>query len=72
MKQPKNRYFKLPKKYKVLDIGGGDHPHPRANVVVEKNPADNTHRKWDMRLLKHQEVVIFVTWSLEDDRHWRA
>ena len=57
MKQPKNRYFKLPKKYKVLDIGGGDHPHPRANVVVEKNPEDNTHRKWDMRLLKHQEVV---------------
>ena len=36
MKQPKNRYFKLPKKYKVLDIGGGDHPHPRANVVEKR------------------------------------
>ena len=43
----------------VLDIGGGDHPHPRANVVVEKNPEDNTHRKWDITTAKTSRGCIW-------------
>ena len=42
----------------VLDIGGGDNPHPRANVVVDKFLFDNTHRSHSLRLLKRQNLIV--------------
>ena len=41
----------------VIEIGCGDHPHKRANIVVDKFPEDNTHRKGDLKILKHQTFV---------------
>ena len=38
----------------VVEIGCGDHPHKRANIVVDKFPTDNTHRKGDLKILKYQ------------------
>ena len=42
---------------KVLDIGSGDFPHPRANVVVDKFIDDNTHRSGDINVLNHQKFI---------------
>ena len=41
----------------VIEIGCGDHPHKRANIVVDKFPDDNTHRKGDLKILKHQTFI---------------
>ncbi|WP_207427307.1 bifunctional 2-polyprenyl-6-hydroxyphenol methylase/3-demethylubiquinol 3-O-methyltransferase UbiG [Pedobacter sp. SYSU D00535] len=45
------------KEFRVLDIGGGHNPHPRANVVVDKYINDNTHRGRDIRVLHNQEFI---------------
>lgn len=42
---------------RVLDIGSGHFPHPRANVLVDKFVNDNTHRSGDIRKLKNQEFI---------------
>ena len=43
--KPASRYdLKIKKSWKVLDIGGGHNPHPRANVVVDKFVDSNNHR----------------------------
>jgi SAM-dependent methyltransferase len=62
VRNPKDRFLKLPRSYKVLDVGGGDNPHRRANVVVEKNPEDNTHRLGDM-VVKEDKEYFFVDGS---------
>jgi hypothetical protein len=33
--------------WRVLDVGSGQSPHPRADVLLEKYPEDNTHRAGD-------------------------
>ncbi len=42
---------------RVLDIGSGDFPHPRANVCVDKYVNDNTHRSSDLKVLQNQEFI---------------
>ncbi|HBF19123.1 MAG TPA: SAM-dependent methyltransferase [Cryomorphaceae bacterium] len=42
---------------RVLDIGNGDFPHPRANVCVDKYTNDNTHRSSDIKVLPHQTFM---------------
>lgn len=42
---------------KVLDVGGGHDPHPRANVVVDKYDDDNTHRCGDLVVKKNQTFI---------------
>ena len=42
---------------KVLDIGSGHFPHPRANVIVDKFVDDNYHRSGDITVLKHQKFI---------------
>lgn len=55
---PIDRYHvKINSSERVLDIGGGNHPLKRANVVVDKYEADNTHRGGDLKLYKHQRFV---------------
>ena len=41
----------------VLDVGGGSSPHPRADVVCDKFPLDNTHRGGALKLYKKQKFV---------------
>ena len=41
----------------VIEVGCGDHPHKRANIVVDKFPDDNTHRKGDLKKWKHQQFI---------------
>jgi SAM-dependent methyltransferase len=38
----------LPIEARVLEVGGGQDPHPAANVIVEKFLNDNTHRMGNM------------------------
>ena len=36
--------MKIRDDWKVLDVGSGHNPHPRANVLLDKNICDNTDR----------------------------
>ncbi|MDC0230570.1 methyltransferase domain-containing protein [Aureispira] len=55
---PKTRYhIRLPKKYNVLDVGGGHAPHRRANIVVDKFADSNFHRRADLKVMHHQRFV---------------
>jgi len=45
------------RKYKVLEVGGGNHPDKRAQVVVDKYVEDNTHRSGDLKVLKNQKFI---------------
>ena len=42
---------------KVLEIGPGQNPTFRADVLVEKFPEDNHHRCGDLRIYPHQKLV---------------
>lgn len=58
LRNPKSRFhLKINKKDKVLDVGGGHNPHPRANVVVDKFTDTNYHRSGDLKVLKKQQFV---------------
>jgi SAM-dependent methyltransferase len=47
----------IKRKYKVLEVGGGNHPDPRAQVVVDKYVEDNTHRSGNLKVLKNQRFL---------------
>ncbi|MFI5138239.1 MAG: class I SAM-dependent methyltransferase [Sphingobacteriales bacterium] len=47
----------IKKRYNVLEVGGGNHPDRRANVVVDKYVDDNTHRSGDLKILKNQKFI---------------
>ena len=40
-----------------MEVGPGNFPHPRANVLAEKFIDSNYHRSGDMKMLAHQELV---------------
>jgi SAM-dependent methyltransferase len=42
---------------RVLEVGGGHNPHPRANVVVDKFVDSNYHRSGDIKVLSHQQFL---------------
>jgi len=42
----------------VLDVGGGNNPHPRANIVVDKFPINNYHRSGNLKILKTQKFIV--------------
>lgn len=48
---------KIPASARVLDVGSGHNPHPRANVVVDKFVDDNFHRLTDIKVLKRQQFI---------------
>ena len=55
---PKSRHhLKIKKQWRVLEIGGGHNPHPRADVIVDKYVEDNSHRGGDLKVLGHQTFV---------------
>ncbi|PWJ38512.1 class I SAM-dependent methyltransferase [Sediminitomix flava] len=58
LRNPKNRFdLQINSKDRVLEIGGGHNPHPRANVIVDKYDDDNTHRSGNLYLGKGQEFI---------------
>lgn len=61
MKQrnPKNRFdLNIKRNQKVIEIGGGHNPHPRANVVVDKYVGnDNFHRASDLKVYPNQQFI---------------
>ncbi len=58
LRNPKSRFdLKINSKAKVLDVGGGHNPHPRANVVVDKFVDSNYHRNDNIKVLKNQKFV---------------
>lgn len=58
LRNPKSRFhIKIGKNARVLDVGGGHNPHPRANVVVDKYTDTNYHRNDNIKVLKKQQFV---------------
>lgn len=51
------RDLSIRKQDRVVDVGPGNFPHPRANVIVDKFDSNNYHRSGDVRILKHQEFI---------------
>jgi SAM-dependent methyltransferase len=47
----------IKRKYNVLEVGGGNHPDERANIVVDKYVDDNTHRSGNLKVLKNQKFL---------------
>ena len=59
IRNPRSRFdLQIGRKKLVLDIGGGNNPHPRANIVVDKYPFNNYHRSENLRTLKKQKFVV--------------
>jgi len=55
---PNSRYkLKIQASAKVLDVGSGHNPHPRANVIADKFIDTNYHRADNIKVLKNQRFV---------------
>jgi SAM-dependent methyltransferase len=58
VRNPKNRFdLAVSRSERVLEVGGGHNPHPRANVEVDKFTDTNYHRSGDIKVLGHQEFI---------------
>jgi SAM-dependent methyltransferase len=58
LRNPKSRFdLKIKSSDRVLDVGGGHNPHPRANVVVDKYTDTNYHRSGDIKVLNNQQFI---------------
>lgn len=60
LRNPKSRFqLNIPSSYRVLDVGGGHNPHPRANVIVEKyDDSNNAHRGGNVKRGNNQELIF--------------
>jgi SAM-dependent methyltransferase len=59
LRNPKSRFHvKIGSSERVLDVGGGHNPHPRANVVVDKYKDTNYHRNDDIKVLNQQQFIV--------------
>ena len=55
---PQSRYkLNINKNDHVLDVGSGNNPHPRANVLVDKFIESDLHRAGTVRMFSHQKLV---------------
>jgi SAM-dependent methyltransferase len=55
---PKSRFhLDISRNERVLEVGGGHNPHPRANVVVDKYTETNYHRSGNIKVLKNQTFM---------------
>jgi SAM-dependent methyltransferase len=58
IRNPKNRFdLSIRRGERVLEVGGGHNPHPRADVETDKFTDSNYHRSGDFKLLEHQQFV---------------
>jgi len=59
IRNPKSRFdIRISPNDHVLDVGGGNNPYPRANIVVDKFPISNYHRSGNLKILKKQKFVV--------------
>jgi SAM-dependent methyltransferase len=57
-RNPRNRYdLSIRPSDRVVEVGCGDNPHPRSNVVVDKFTDMNYHRSGNLRVLKNQTFI---------------
>lgn len=56
----------LPNTARVLEIGGGQDPHPAADVIVEKFLDDNTHRMNHMGAVTKSTIQKFTSDGITD------
>ena len=57
-RNPKTRFdLRIKKNDRVLEVGGGHNPHPKAHVVVDKFSESNFHRSGDLKVLKSQKFI---------------
>jgi SAM-dependent methyltransferase len=55
---PKSRSdLSIRKEYHVLEVGPGNFPHYRANVIADRFIASNYHRSGNLKILKNQVFV---------------
>lgn len=58
IRTPSSRFdLSIKADYKVLEVGGGHNPHPRANIIVDKFVESNYHRSGDIKVLNHQQFM---------------
>ncbi|MBX2955415.1 MAG: methyltransferase domain-containing protein [Cyclobacteriaceae bacterium] len=58
LRNPSSRFkLNIPNGAKVLDVGSGHNPHPRANVITDKFVSDNFHRSDNIRVIKNQKFI---------------
>jgi len=58
IRNPRSRQdLHIKKTDRVLEVGGGHRPHPRANVVVDKYTDNNFHRNSDIKVLRNQTFL---------------
>ena len=58
IRNPRNRFdLSIGRSERVLEVGGGHNPHPRANVETDKFTDSNYHRSADFKLLPQQQFV---------------
>jgi SAM-dependent methyltransferase len=58
LKNPSSRFdLSIKGNYKVLEVGGGHNPNPRANVIVDKFVDSNYHRSGDIKVYNHQQFL---------------
>lgn len=57
-RNPSSRFdLSIKDSYRVLEVGGGHNPNPRANVVVDKFVDSNYHRSADIKVYSHQQFL---------------
>jgi len=60
VRKPKSCFdLRIRKRDLVLDVGSGNNPHPRADVLLERHLLDNTHRSGPIKILKGQKFVEY-------------
>jgi hypothetical protein len=58
IRNPRNRQdLHIKRSGRVMEVGGGHRPHPRANVVVDKYTDSNFHRSGNLKILKNQTFI---------------
>jgi len=58
IRNPKGRDdLSIQKKFRVLEVGGGQNPNPRSNVIVDKYVDNNYHRGGDLKVYNNQEFI---------------
>lgn len=58
IRNPKSRFdLQIARNYYVLDVGGGNNPYPKANIVADKFLNSNYHRSGNLNVLKTQQFI---------------
>jgi SAM-dependent methyltransferase len=59
----------IPDEWRVLDVGSGQNPHPRANVLLEKFPDDDAQRSGQSIDTRDPRLVVGDALAMPFDDH---